>query len=94
MTPHAATSGHPAVPRLDADRGISLLMSFVGALVVIVADIIAIAAVGSGWILIPGVALFWVMSAIVFRRIMRLLADSGDGGEQNAHRPADDLGAL
>ena len=75
MTSHAETPGPPALP---ADRGMSLLMSFVGALVVIVADVIAIAAVGSGWILIPGVALFLAMAMIVLMRIMRLLSDSGD----------------
>ncbi len=79
MTSHAETPGPPA---LTADRGMSLLMSFVWALVVIVADVIAIAAVGSGWILIPGVALFLAMAMIVLMRIMRLLSDSGDVSEQ------------
>ncbi|HKO29258.1 MAG TPA: hypothetical protein VJU80_17495, partial [Solirubrobacteraceae bacterium] len=62
----------------DPDRGIGLLLSFTGALLVMVVDVVLIGAVARSWVLIPGFALLLVMAAIVFRSIMRLLADGAE----------------
>jgi hypothetical protein len=67
-----------AQPGLPPDRGIRLLLSFTGALLVMVADVILIGAVDRSWILIPGFAVLLVMTVIVFVAIMRLLADKGE----------------
>jgi hypothetical protein len=60
------------------DRGTDLLLSFVGALSVMVADVVLIGAVGRSWILIPGFAVLLLTAGIVFREIMRLLHDGED----------------
>ncbi len=65
----------------DRDRGMGLLLSFVGALSVMVADVVVIGAVDDSWILIPGVAVLLLMAAVVFGSIMRLLADGGETSE-------------
>jgi hypothetical protein len=69
----------------DPDRGLSLLGSFVGALAVMVGDVVVIGAVGESWILIPGGLVMVFMTLIVFARIMRLLADNGENGAPDAH---------
>src|SRR3954453_6833097 len=66
----------PTLP--DPDRGTGLLLSFVGALSVMVADVVLIGAVDRSWILIPGFAVLLGMTAIVFVGIMRLLADGAE----------------
>jgi hypothetical protein len=86
--PVAAPQTHPlrAVPpppvlpdtARGPDRGIGLLLSFVGALSVMVADVIVIGAIDRSWILIPGFAVLLITAAIVFAGIMRLLADGED----------------
>jgi hypothetical protein len=58
-------------------------MSFVGALSVMVADVVLIGAVAESWILIPGFVVLLVMTAIVFAEIMSLLAD-GEGTAPDA----------
>jgi hypothetical protein len=68
----------------DPDRGIGLLLSFTGALSVMVADVLVIGAVEQSWILIPGFAVLLLATAIVFRRIMRLLADGGGEATRDA----------
>jgi hypothetical protein len=73
----------PSAPSADPeerepDRGLPLLLSFVGALAVIVADVVVIGAVDESWILIPGFVVLLLMTVIVFTMIMRLLADSGE----------------
>jgi hypothetical protein len=65
-------------PLPETDRGLGLLLSFAGALVVMVADVVVLNAVGRSWILIPGFAVLLLMTAIVFVVIMRLLADDGE----------------
>jgi hypothetical protein len=65
----------------DPDRGLGLLMSFVGALSVMVAVVLLVGAVEEPWILIPGFVVLLVMTAVVFAEIMHLLAD----GEDRAH---------
>jgi hypothetical protein len=62
----------------DADRGLSLLLTFVGALAVMVADVLVIGAVEESWVLIPGFIVLVLLTLIVFSVIMRLLADSGE----------------
>ena len=74
-----------ASARPEPDRGIGLLLSFVGALSVMVADVVIVGAVDRSWILIPGFAVLLVMSVIVFRAIMRLLADNGEEAAPDAH---------
>jgi hypothetical protein len=70
-------AGDPRPAPPDTDRGLGLLFSFVGALSVMVADVVVIGAVAESWILIPGFAVLLLMAAIVFAGIMRLLADGG-----------------
>ena len=79
--PAAAVQPHPsgATPLPDSDRGLGLLFSFVGALSVMVADVLVIGAVEESWILVPGFAVLLLVTAIVFVAIMRLLADDGEG---------------
>jgi hypothetical protein len=67
-----------------ADRGLGLLLSFVGALVVMVADVVIMGAVEQSWILIPGFAVLLLTTAIVFVGIMRLLADDGEDATPDA----------
>jgi hypothetical protein len=73
----------PETPR-GPDRGIGLLLSFTGALSVMVADVIVVGAVDRSWILIPGFAVLLLMVEIVFAAIMRLLADSGEDTSPDA----------
>src|SRR3954452_6264796 len=92
--PVAAPQTHPlrAVPpppvlpdtARGPDRGIGLLLSFTGALSVMVADVVLIGAVDRSWILIPGFAVLLVMAVIVFAAIMRLLADNGEDTSPDA----------
>jgi hypothetical protein len=69
----------------DPDRGLSLLGSFVGALAIMVGDVVVIGAVGESWILIPGGVVMVLMTLIVFAVIIRLLADTGENGAPDAH---------
>jgi hypothetical protein len=43
-----------------------------------VGDVLVIGAVEESWVLIPGFLVLLLMTVIVFDRIMRLLADSGE----------------
>ena len=74
----------PAPYPPDRDRGVPLLITFVGALAVMVADVVVIGAVEESWILIPGFAVLVLMTVIVFMVIMRLLADSGEKATRDA----------
>lgn len=69
----------------DPDRGLGLLMSFVVAATIMVADVIVIAAVEQSWILIPGFVVLLITTAIVFVGIVRLLADGGEDAAHHAH---------
>src|SRR4051812_37174727 len=86
----AAKPAHPTLPNQpapappDSDRGLSLLMSFVGALAVMVGDVVVIGAVEESWVLIPGFAVLVLMAGIVFTVIMRLLADSDENASPDA----------
>jgi hypothetical protein len=84
VAPLPHDSGATDVP--DPDRGITLLLSFTGALSVMVADVVVIGAVHRSWILIPGFAVLLLMAAIVFRGIMRLLADGAEPTASGAER--------
>jgi hypothetical protein len=70
--------------RPDPDRGLSLLFSFVGAVAVMVGDVLVIDAVDESWILVPGFVVLVLMTVIVFSVIMHLLADSGEGTTRDA----------
>jgi hypothetical protein len=78
--PHAQVDG----PTRDPDRGLGLLMAFVGALAVMVADVVLIGTVEESWILIPGYAVLLLVTAIVFAEIMHLLADGGEDTADDA----------
>jgi hypothetical protein len=71
-------------PRPDVDRGLSLLFSFVGAIVVMVGGVVVMGAVEQPWILIPGFAVLLLATATVFAAIMRLLADDGEDATADA----------
>jgi hypothetical protein len=78
-TPPAPVPVHESRPEPpDADRGLSLLLSFAAAVAVMVADVLVIGAVGESWVLIPGFVVLVLMTVIVFTVIMHLLADSGE----------------
>jgi hypothetical protein len=68
----------------DADRGSSLLLTFTGAVAVMVADVVVIGAVEESWILIPGFIVLVLVTVIVFTVTMRLLADSGEKATPDA----------
>jgi hypothetical protein len=91
--PEHASAALPNPAQPDPDRGLSLLMSFVGAVAVMVADVVVIGAVAESWILIPGFAVLAAMTVIVFSVIMRLLGDSGEKAARRRGRPADREGA-
>ena len=76
LAPTVASDSPEGAP--GPDRGIGLLLSFTGALSIMVADVVLIGAVDRSWILIPGFAVLLLMAAIVFRGIMSLLADGGE----------------
>jgi hypothetical protein len=82
VAPPRLVPSHAASP--DRDRGMSLLLSFVVAVSVMVADVVVIGAVGQSWVLIPGFAVLLLMATIIFRSIMRLLAD-GEVTGPDAH---------
>jgi len=83
--PQAHDPHDPRPAPADRDRGLGLLYSFVGAATIMVGDVVVVGAVEQSWVLIPGFAVLLAMTLIVFRGIMRLLADGGEAPPHGAH---------
>jgi hypothetical protein len=82
--PNSGQPEKPAPDVPDPDRGPSLLLTFTGALAVMVADVVVIGAVEESWVLIPGFIVLVLVTVIVFIVTMRLLADSGEKATPDA----------
>ena len=68
------------------DRGLGLLFRFVAGIAVMVADVLAVGAIGRSWVLIPAFAVLLVTTAVVFAGIMRLLSDGAEVNDARASR--------
>jgi hypothetical protein len=62
----------------DVDRGIGLLLRFTAGIAVMVADVVVVGAVDRPAVLIPGVVVLLITTAVIFTAIMRLLQDSAE----------------
>jgi hypothetical protein len=67
---------HPV--RREGDRGLTLLLLFLGATSVMVVDVVVASAVDRWWVLIPAFVVLLLMTLVVFTGIMRLLADGAE----------------
>jgi hypothetical protein len=63
----------------NVDRGIGLLLRFLGGISVMVGDVVVVGAIDRSWVLIPAFAVLLLTTAVVFAGIMRLLADGAEG---------------
>jgi hypothetical protein len=73
--PAASRPSPSRVDRPDRDRGIGLLLRFAAGVAVMVGAVLVVGAVRRTWILIPAMVVLFVITAIVFAAIMRLLAE-------------------
>jgi hypothetical protein len=60
------------------DRGLALLYWFVVASAIMVGAIVVAASVGHWWILIPGMAVHFLMTFLVLSAIFRLMTEGND----------------
>jgi hypothetical protein len=69
--------GAPTSPAV-ADRSSGVLLLPLGAVIVMVADVIVVGAVGRLWILLPAIAIDLLVSLTLTVAILRLLGDDGE----------------
>jgi hypothetical protein len=85
LKPHSARADEPPQPEgsstapTEPDSPLTLLYVFLGAMVIIVGDVVLAGAVEHFWILVPTMGIHLLLTFIVFAAIMRLLDDDGEG---------------